>query len=109
GCGARHRTKVSKARGSDKRRSRIARSFASVPGVAASAAPWPGRVAGSPWLTPPRPRRSYHALQDGLRRTLTTELSWSGQHRGQTSRRAVAKANGLTAEISVRTKLIQAG
>src|SRR5215831_11057972 len=38
-----------------------------------------------------------------------TELSWSGQHRGQTSRRAVAKANGLTAEISFRTKLIQAG
>src|SRR5262249_56536934 len=35
--------------------------------------------------------------------------AWSGQHRGQTSRRAVAKANGLTAEISFRTKLIQAG
>src|SRR5712692_5906686 len=36
------------------------------------------------------------------------ELSRSGQHRGQTTRRAVAKANGLTAEISFRTKLIQA-
>ena len=32
----------------------------------------------------------------------------SGQSRGQTSRRAVAKANGRTAEIGSRTKLIQA-
>src|SRR5712692_6211629 len=37
------------------------------------------------------------------------ELSRSGQPRGQTTRRAVAKANGLTAEISFRMKLIQAG
>ena len=35
-------------------------------------------------------------------------LSRSGQPRGQTTRRAVAKANGLTAEIGFRTKLIQA-
>jgi hypothetical protein len=32
----------------------------------------------------------------------------SGQHRGQATRRAVAKANGLTAEMGPRTKLIQA-
>src|SRR5208282_1701533 len=32
----------------------------------------------------------------------------SGQHRGQATRRAVAKANGLNAEIGTRTKLIQA-
>jgi hypothetical protein len=25
----------------------------------------------APWLVPPRPRRSYHTVQDGLRRTLT--------------------------------------
>jgi hypothetical protein len=36
------------------------------------------------------------------------EPSRSGQSRGQTSRRAVAKANGRTAEIGSRTKLIQA-
>src|SRR5215471_5354794 len=36
------------------------------------------------------------------------ELSRSGQHRGRTTRRAVAKANGRTAEISFRMKLIQA-
>jgi hypothetical protein len=33
----------------------------------------------------------------------------SGQHRGQATRRAVARANGLNAEIGYRTKLIQAG
>ena len=32
----------------------------------------------------------------------------SGQHRGQAIRRAVAKANGLNAEMGPRTKLIQA-
>ena len=32
----------------------------------------------------------------------------SGQHRGQAIRRAVAKANGLNAEMGARTKLIQA-
>ena len=32
----------------------------------------------------------------------------SGQHRGQATRRAVAKANGLIAEMGPRTKLIQA-
>jgi hypothetical protein len=53
GCRARHRTKVSKARESDKRRARIARSFANVAGVAASAAPWRGRDAGSPLLVLP--------------------------------------------------------
>ena len=36
------------------------------------------------------------------------EPPWSGQHRGQAIRRAVAKANGLNAEIGPRTKLIQA-
>src|SRR5262249_59693373 len=36
-------------------------------------------------------------------------LSRSGQPRGQTTRRAVAKANRLTAERSFRMKLIQAG
>jgi hypothetical protein len=37
------------------------------------------------------------------------ELSRSGQPRGRTTRRAVAKANGLTVERSFRMKLIQAG
>ena len=32
----------------------------------------------------------------------------SGQHRGQATRRAVAKANGLIAEMGPRMKLIQA-
>ena len=36
------------------------------------------------------------------------EPPWSGQHRGQAIRRAVAKANGLNAEMGPRTKLIQA-
>src|SRR5260370_34486167 len=36
------------------------------------------------------------------------EPSWSGQLRGRTTRRAAAKANGLTAENGSRTKLIQA-
>jgi hypothetical protein len=37
-----------------------------------------------------------------------TEPLRSGQHRGQATRRAVAKANGSNAEIGYRTKLIQA-
>ena len=37
-----------------------------------------------------------------------TEPLWSGQHRGQATRRAVTKVNGLNAEIGCRTKLIQA-
>src|SRR5260370_13535300 len=37
-----------------------------------------------------------------------TEPSPSGQLRGRTTRRAAAKANGLTAEKGCRTKLIQA-
>ncbi len=36
------------------------------------------------------------------------EPPWSGQHRGQAIRRAIAKANGLNAEMGPRTKLIQA-
>ena len=36
------------------------------------------------------------------------ESSWSGQHRGRATRRAVAKANGRIAEMDSRMKLIQA-
>jgi len=35
------------------------------------------------------------------------ESPWSGQHRGRANRRAVAKANGRTVEITPHVKLIQ--
>src|SRR5262249_25804748 len=61
-------------------------------------------ISGSSWGDPRAGSPDVEAL-DGR---VDSEPSRSGQHRGQATRRAVAKANGLIAEMGPRTQLIQA-
>jgi hypothetical protein len=61
-------------------------------------------ISGSPRCNPKAGSPEVKAL-DGQ---VGSEPLRSGQHRGRATRRAVAKANGLNAEIGYRTKLIQA-
>ena len=63
--------------------------------VVISGSPWGDPGAGSPDVKAPCGQVDAEPLR-------------SGQHRGQATRRAVAKANGLIAEMGSRTKLIQA-
>jgi len=63
--------------------------------VVISGSPWGDPGAGSPDVKAPGGQVDAEPLR-------------SGQHRGQATRRAVAKANGLIAEMGSRTKLIQA-
>ena len=61
-------------------------------------------ISGSPRDNPKAGSPEVKAL-DGQ---VGTEPLRSGQHRGRATRRAVARVNGLNAEICYRTKLIQA-
>jgi hypothetical protein len=63
--------------------------------VVISGSPWGDPGAGSPDVKAPGGQVDAEPLR-------------SGQHRGQATRRAVVKANGLIAEMGSRTKLIQA-